>query len=156
MIFKSHLFTPSPGSRHRKKRLGRGESSGHGKTSTRGGKGQTARSGGKINRHFEGGQMPLYRRIPKIGFRNSAFNHKPKAVTISELINKAAKLGITEINVMDKRLGIKLKSFQSAIKVIGKVETESDLKGVRKIVSHAFSHSLRKNLENLGVVCETF
>lgn len=59
---------PNFGAREGKKRLGRGEGSGIGKTSGRGGKGQTARTGGTINRHFEGGQMPLYRRIPKIGF----------------------------------------------------------------------------------------
>ena len=61
---------PARGSRSKKKRLGRGESSGLGKTSGHGGKGQTARSGGSIARHFEGGQTPLYRRVPKIGFRS--------------------------------------------------------------------------------------
>ena len=66
---KLHDLSPLPGSRHRRKRVGRGESSGLGKTCGRGGKGQTARTGGKVAMHFEGGQMPLYRRIPKIGFR---------------------------------------------------------------------------------------
>lgn len=56
------------GAKKKKVRLGRGESSGLGKTSGKGGKGQTARTGGKVKRHFEGGQMPLYRRVPKIGF----------------------------------------------------------------------------------------
>ncbi len=66
---KLHDLSPKPGARHRRKRVGRGESSGSGKTCGRGGKGQTARTGGKVAMHFEGGQMPLYRRIPKIGFR---------------------------------------------------------------------------------------
>src|SRR4029077_10516574 len=62
---------PRPGAKHRRKRLGQGESSGHGKTSGRGGKGQTARSGSSIRIGFEGGQMPLIRRIPKRGFNNA-------------------------------------------------------------------------------------
>ena len=65
-----HDLKPRPGAKHRRKRLGIGESSGHGKTSGRGGKGQTARSGSSIRPGFEGGQMPLQRRVPKRGFRN--------------------------------------------------------------------------------------
>lgn len=61
---------PAPGAKKRPKRVGRGESSGHGKTSTRGHKGQWARSGGGVRPGFEGGQMPLTRRIPKRGFKN--------------------------------------------------------------------------------------
>ncbi|MBX7138427.1 MAG: 50S ribosomal protein L15 [Oligoflexia bacterium] len=61
-------LSPAPGSRKRKVRVGRGESSGCGKTSGRGGKGQTARTGGGVRPGFEGGQMPLYRRLPKFGF----------------------------------------------------------------------------------------
>ena len=61
---------PAEGSKKQSRRVGRGEASGRGKTSGRGGKGQTARSGGQIHIYFEGGQKPLYRRIPKIGFRS--------------------------------------------------------------------------------------
>lgn len=68
-----HDIKPAPGSTKRRKRVGRGESSGHGKTSGRGHKGQKARSGGAIRPGFEGGQMPLYRRLPKKGFSNAAF-----------------------------------------------------------------------------------
>ncbi len=68
-----HDLKPRPGSKHRRKRLGQGESSGHGKTSGRGGKGQTARSGSSIRIGFEGGQMPLIRRMPKRGFNNARF-----------------------------------------------------------------------------------
>jgi large subunit ribosomal protein L15 len=68
-----HTLKPAPGSTKRKKRVGRGESSGHGKTSGRGHKGQKARSGSAIRPGFEGGQMPLYRRLPKKGFNNNAF-----------------------------------------------------------------------------------
>src|SRR5580693_269613 len=69
-----HNLKPRPGAKHRTKRLGQGESSGHGKTSGRGGKGQTARSGSSIRIGFEGGQMPLIRRIPKRGFNNARFS----------------------------------------------------------------------------------
>jgi large subunit ribosomal protein L15 len=67
---------PRPGARHRVKRLGCGESSGHGKTSGKGHKGQKARSGGSIRLGFEGGQMPLIRRVPKRGFNNAVFKTK--------------------------------------------------------------------------------
>lgn len=68
-----HNLAPRPGAKHRRKRLGCGESSGHGKTSGRGHKGQNARSGGSIRLGFEGGQMPLIRRLPKRGFNNTDF-----------------------------------------------------------------------------------
>lgn len=68
-----HTLKPRPGARHRVKRLGCGESSGHGKTSGKGHKGQKARSGGSIRLGFEGGQMPLIRRLPKRGFNNTSF-----------------------------------------------------------------------------------
>jgi large subunit ribosomal protein L15 len=80
-----HNLQPRPGSKHRRKRLGQGESSGHGKTSGRGGKGQTARSGSSIRIGFEGGQMPLIRRIPKRGFNNSAFGTHYVAVNVGNL-----------------------------------------------------------------------
>ena len=68
-----HDLKPNPGAKHRRKRLGSGESSGHGKTSGKGHKGQKARSGGSLRPGFEGGQMPLHRRLPKRGFNNAAF-----------------------------------------------------------------------------------
>lgn len=76
---------PRPGSRHRTKRLGSGESSGKGKTSGKGHKGQKARSGGSIRLGFEGGQMPLIRRIPKRGFNNAVFHTSYAAVNLSAL-----------------------------------------------------------------------
>src|SRR3981081_3311899 len=80
-----HDLKPRPGAKHRRKRLGQGESSGHGKTSGRGGKGQTARSGSSIRIGFEGGQMPLIRRIPKRGFNNTSFGTSYIVVNVSEL-----------------------------------------------------------------------
>ncbi|MDR1191029.1 MAG: 50S ribosomal protein L15 [Verrucomicrobiales bacterium] len=80
-----HDLKPRPGAKNRTKRLGCGESSGHGKTSGRGHKGQRARSGGSVRLGFEGGQWPLYRRIPKRGFNNNAFSVRFAPVNLSAL-----------------------------------------------------------------------
>ena len=80
-----HELRPRPGAKHRVKRLGCGESSGHGKTSGKGHKGQKARSGGSIRLGFEGGQMPLIRRLPKRGFNNAAFKTKYALVNLGDL-----------------------------------------------------------------------
>ncbi len=79
------ITTPRPGARHRRKRVGCGESSGHGKTSGKGHKGQKARSGGSIRLGFEGGQMPLIRRIPKRGFNNKDFATRYAPVNLDAL-----------------------------------------------------------------------
>ena len=76
---------PRPGARHRRKRLGSGESSGKGKTSGKGHKGQKARSGGSLRLGFEGGQMPLIRRIPKRGFNNAVFTQRFAPVNLNSL-----------------------------------------------------------------------
>jgi large subunit ribosomal protein L15 len=84
-MMRLHNLKPRPGAKHRRKRLGQGESSGRGKTAGRGGKGQTARSGSSIRIGFEGGQMPLIRRIPKRGFNNARFTTQYHAVNVSDL-----------------------------------------------------------------------
>ena len=81
-------LTNTPGARERRKRVGRGCGSGMGKTSTRGHKGQNARKGHKQKLGFEGGQMPLVRRLPKRGFNNARFNDKALAVNLSDLEKK--------------------------------------------------------------------
>ena len=81
-----HTLKPRPGAKHRVKRLGCGESSGHGKTSGKGHKGQKARSGGSIRLGFEGGQMPLIRRLPKRGFNNAAFKTRYALVNLDSLL----------------------------------------------------------------------
>src|SRR5689334_21348707 len=85
MTMRLHNLKPRPGAKHRTKRLGIGESSGHGKTSGRGGKGQTARSGGSVRLGFEGGQMPLVRRIPKRGFNNANFRTEYTIINVDQL-----------------------------------------------------------------------
>src|SRR5580765_5637487 len=84
-MIRLHNLKPRPGSRHRVKRLGIGESSGHGKTSGKGHKGQKARSGGSIRLGFEGGQMPLIRRLPKRGFNNAAFKQEYAIINLDDL-----------------------------------------------------------------------
>lgn len=85
MSLRLHNLKPAKGSKHRRKRVGSGESSGLGKTSGRGHKGQKARSGGAIRPGFEGGQMPLHRRLPKKGFNNTQFQDKIATVNIRDL-----------------------------------------------------------------------
>lgn len=82
---KLHTLKPNKGSKHRVKRLGAGESSGRGKTSGKGHKGQKARSGGSVRPGFEGGQMPLHRRLPKKGFNNADFKTKVSVVNLAKL-----------------------------------------------------------------------
>jgi len=90
-----HNLAPRPGAKHRRKRLGIGESSGHGKTSGRGHKGQRARSGGSVRLGFEGGQMPLIRRLPKRGFNNTDFKPVYAVInldTLEERFEAGAKI----------------------------------------------------------------
>ena len=90
---KLHELKSAPGSTHRNKIVGRGPGSGHGKTSTRGEKGQKARSGGGVRRGFEGGQTPLYRRLPKRGFTNiHAKNYTEVTLT---MLNKSEAQDVT-------------------------------------------------------------
>jgi large subunit ribosomal protein L15 len=108
-----HTLKPRPGAKHRRKRLGQGESSGHGKTSGRGGKGQTARSGSSVRIGFEGGQMPLIRRIPKRGFNNVRFAKKFHGVNVGDLekFDEGAKVDETALQRlvwrMVARMGLK-------------------------------------------------
>src|ERR1019366_5726745 len=87
-----HNLKPRPGSKHRTKRLGQGESSGRGKTAGRGGKGQTARSGSSIRPGFEGGQMPLFRRLPHRGFNNYEHRTEIAVVNLRDLAGIDAKV----------------------------------------------------------------
>ena len=109
-----HNLQPAPGSTKNRKRVGRGQGSGTGKTSGRGQKGQKARSGYKTKRGFEGGQMPLYKRLPKIGF-NSAFE-KPYVINV-EKIKAIAEL--SEITLESIKSVHKLQKNVTKVKLIG-------------------------------------
>src|ERR1700740_1560234 len=95
---------PRPGSRHRVKRLGCGESSGNGKTSGKGHKGQKARSGGSIRLGFEGGQMPLIRRLPKRGFNNAAFHKRYAIINLEDLCDFGAGTVVNERLLRESKL----------------------------------------------------
>jgi large subunit ribosomal protein L15 len=100
-----HDSKPAAGSRKRRKRIGCGESSGHGKTSCRGNKGQKARTGGAIRPGFEGGQMPLYRRLPKKGFSRGRFLLKTAIFCIADIEEKyEAGATVDEASLREKGL----------------------------------------------------
>jgi large subunit ribosomal protein L15 len=142
-----HDLKPRPGAKHRKKRLGSGESSGRGKTSGRGGKGQTARSGSSIRIGFEGGQMPLYRRIPKRGFNNAQFTIRYIGVNVSAL-DKFDNNARIDVEAMRKA---GLANGQSdGVKILGEGELTKKL----SVTAHAFSASARTKIEARGGTCE--
>lgn len=142
-----HNLKPRPGAKHRRKRLGQGESSGLGKTSGRGGKGQTARSGSSIRIGFEGGQMPLIRRIPKRGFNNARFKTVYMGVNISDLnqFDDGARVDVAALQ------GAGLANGQyDGIKILG----TGDLKKKLTVAAHAFSASAKQKIESAGGTCE--
>lgn len=115
---KLHELKPSEGSRRNRKRVGRGTSSGTGKTSGRGQKGQLARSGGKTRLGFEGGQMPLFRRMPKRGFKN--INRKEYAIiNLSDLNRFEDGAEVTSATLIESGL---VKKELSGIKLLAKGE----------------------------------
>jgi large subunit ribosomal protein L15 len=107
---------PPEGSRKKRKRIGRGDGSGHGGTSTKGHKGQNARSGGGVRPGFEGGQMPLSRRLPKRGFRNP-FRRKIVTINIDQLRRFPKGSVIDKTSLLDAGL---VKRIGDGIKVLGK------------------------------------
>ncbi len=142
-----HDLKPRPGAKHRRKRLGQGEASGHGKTSGRGGKGQTARSGSSIRPGFEGGQMPLIRRIPKRGFNN--FRHGTRYLPVNlEALNRFEE-GARVDEAALRSAGL-ANGRADGIKILGGGEL------TRKLVvsAHAFSASAKAKIEAKGGTCE--
>src|SRR5207253_8599337 len=100
-----NTLRPDPGSTHKTKRIGRGPGSGHGKTAGRGSKGMWSRSGSSQKRGFEGGQMPLHRRLPKRGFTNAVFKKKFSTVNVSDLekFDKGSKVGPEQLLRSEER-----------------------------------------------------
>jgi large subunit ribosomal protein L15 len=142
-MMRLHNLWLRPGSRHRVKRLGCGESSGHGKTSGKGHKGQKARSGGSIRLGFEGGQMPLIRRLPKRGFNNAAFR-KPYAIVNLDDI-KAFKAG-TVVNEQLLREANLVRGHFAGIKILG----DGELKHSLKVEVDKVSAAAREKIEKAG------
>jgi len=141
---KLHELKNVPGAVHRKKRVGCGEGSGHGKTSGKGGKGQTARSGGSIRPGFEGGQMPLYRKLPHRGFNN--YNHRVEfaVVNVGEIAGLDAK--ITEINAEVLAANGLIRADVKSLKVLG----EGEIARAVKITAAKFSESAKAKIEKAG------
>src|SRR5438876_3249611 len=142
-----HDLKPRPGAKHRRKRLGQGESSGHGKTSGRGGKGQTARSGSSIRIGFEGGQMPLIRRIPKRGFNNARHATRYVPVNLQALNQFDDGARIDEAILREAGLA---NGRSSGVKILG----DGDLTKKLTVSAHAFSASAKAKIEAKGGACE--
>ena len=139
-----HNLKPAKGSVGKKKRLGRGQGSTDGGTASRGHKGAKSRSGYKSKLGFEGGQMPLQRRLPKVGFKN--FNRvEYKALNLGQIQSMIEKHGLTEVTVDEMRSrGVLGKS--ALIKVLG----TGELKGKVNVTVHAISESAKAKIEGLG------
>lgn len=139
-----HNLKPAKGSTHSRKRVGRGEGSGHGGTSTRGMNGAKQRSGYEHKIGFEGGQMPIQRRLPKFGFKNpTRIEYQP--VNVSALQALSEKIGKTELGLEDiKAAGLADK--KSLVKVLGNGEVKAAL----NVTADAFSASAISKLEAAG------
>ncbi len=141
---KLHNLKPAEGSTHSRRRIGRGPGSGLGGTSTRGHKGAKARSGYKRKIGFEGGQMPLQRRVPKFGFKN--INHKEYfAVNLSTLQALAESKNLTKIGLQElKEAG--LVKGRKLVKILGKGEISAKL----EVEANAFSKTAEEAIKAVG------
>jgi len=143
-----HTIGPNRGATHKRKRIGRGPGSGHGKTATRGNKGQWSRSGTSQKRGFEGGQMPLHRRIPKRGFTNAPFAKEHTEVNVSDLVrfDKGAKVGPQEIVAS----GLARKIAKHGLRVLGDGQIDRAL----HVSAHYFTASAREKITKAGGTAE--
>jgi large subunit ribosomal protein L15 len=132
----------APGSIRKRKRIGRGDASGHGGTSCRGHKGQRSRSGSKRRPWFEGGQMPLQRRLPKRGFTN-IFRVEYQVVNLRDLERLKRFTKITPEVLYQNRL---IRKKNQPVKILA----EGELKKAYEISAHAFSRSAREKIEKAG------
>ena len=140
----SNLRAPKKANTGRK-RVGRGMGSGMGKTSTRGHKGQGSRSGSSLMRGFEGGQMPLHRRLPKRGFTN-IFRVEYTVINLTRIASVASEKNVSEIALDDyKKLGL-VSSKKELVKILGNGELTSAI----TITAHKFSKSAQEKIEKAG------
>lgn len=139
-----HNYSPNPGAKKKVKRLGCGESSGHGKTACKGNKGQKARSGSGTRVGFEGGQMPLHRRLPKRGFNNKDFRDVFAVINVGDLDGRF-EAGATIDEATLKAAGM-LNNRYDAIKLLGDGEVEKSF----TIVVDKVSATAREKIEKAG------
>ena len=144
---KLHELQRNIGATHAKKRVGRGSGSGLGKTSGRGQKGQKARSGGSINPVFEGGQLPLYRRIPKRGFSNHMFKTRYAVINLNALNVFEDNTVVTPALLKDAGI---IKNQLDGIKVLGNGKLEKKL----TIQANKFSKSAEEKIKEAGSKAE--
>lgn len=143
---KLHDLKPAEGSRKKRNRVGRGSSSGNGKTAGRGQKGQKARSGGGTRLGFEGGQTPLFQRLPKRGFTN--INRKDYAIVNLDTLNRFEDG--TEVNpALLVESGV-IKNEKSGIKILGNGNVERKL----TVKAHKFSNAAKEAIEAAGGTVE--
>ena len=139
-----HDLKPNPGAKHRRKRLGSGESSGHGKTSGKGHKGQKARSGGSIRHGFEGGQMPIYRQLPKRGFTNAKFKTVFGIVNLDDL-EKRFEDGAAINEKLLRGAGV-IRGSLDGVKVLGRGEVKKKF----HLEVDSISASAKEKIEKAG------
>lgn len=141
---KLNELSPNPGAVKTKKRVGRGQGSGNGKTAARGHNGQKSRSGYSQKRGFEGGQMPLQRRVPKRGFKNP-FRKEYVTFNVSMFENR----DVTEVTLEDyQKMGL-AKDLRDGVKILG----DGDITKALTIHAHKFTKGAREKIENAGGTC---
>ena len=138
----NELQIPKTATSKASKRRGRGSATGQGCTSGRGHKGQNSRSGGGVRRGFEGGQMPIIRRLPKKGFFN-LFRKEYSVVNVSDIANKGLEGDVTPEVLVESGL---IKKSDKYIKILG----TGEIKNAVNIKAHAFSKSAREKIEKAG------
>jgi large subunit ribosomal protein L15 len=143
-----NTLRPDPGSTHKTKRIGRGPGTGHGKTAGRGNKGMWSRSGSSQKRGFEGGQMPLHRRMPKRGFTNAVFKKKYSTINVSDLakFEKGSKVGPQEL--VDA--GVIRRLASNGLRVLGDGQIDRAL----TVSAHYFTEGAREKITKAGGTCE--
>jgi len=134
---------PAPGSKKNRKRVGRGTGSGHGKTATRGTKGQNSRSGGGVRPGFEGGQMPIQRRVPKRGFSNARYKTEYAVVNVADLERFEAG---SVVNIATLREAGLVKAVKDGVKILGNGELSKSL----TVQANAFSKSAEEKITAAG------
>jgi large subunit ribosomal protein L15 len=141
-----NTLKPAPGANRKNKRIGRGIGSGHGKTATRGYKGQLSRSGSRMRAGFEGGQMPLHRRLPKRGFKN-VFRKEYVAINLEKLVGFEAGAKIDPEVLKSRGL---FKNIRDGIKILG----VGELKNALHLRAHKFSKSAAEKIRKAGGTIE--
>ena len=141
---KLHELKNVKGAIHRKKRVGCGEGGGHGKTSGRGGKGQSARSGSSIRPGFEGGQMPLYRKLPHRGFNQFNFRTEIAVLNVGDLAGLDAS--VTEVNAASLAAAGLIRAGEKAVKILG----DGEVGRAFKVTAAKFSESAKAKIEKAG------